>query len=131
MDMNIHDEELQDKVLSGMADDSRDGVAYKKIFHALTSEPDFNLPVHFADKVIREIEAKEEKSVAREMYWLAAGIFTLSVGAVIGALLSGFKPSFGAYKFLASYPGLIGFGLALIVLIQWLDKKLVRPKTTL
>jgi hypothetical protein len=131
MDMNIHDEELQDKILSGMADDSRDGVAYKKIFHALTSEPDFNLPVHFADKVIREIEAKEEKSVAREMYWLAAGIFTLSVGAVIGALLSGFKPSFGAYKFLASYPGLIGFGLALIVLIQWLDKKLVRPKTTL
>jgi hypothetical protein len=106
MDMNIHDEELQDKILSGMADDSRDGVAYKKIFHALTSEPDFNLPVHFADKVIREIEAKEEKSVAREMYWLAAGIFTLSVGAVIGALLSGFKPSFGAYKFLASYPGL-------------------------
>jgi hypothetical protein len=127
MDMTKRDEELQNKFLSGVADDSLDGVAYKKVFRALLVEPDFNLPVFFADKVIQQIESKETKSASHEMYWLAGGVFVLFGAAVIGAILSGFKPSFGAFKFWASYPGLLLFGLAFILFIQWLDKRLVRP----
>jgi hypothetical protein len=128
--MTTKDEDLQNKYLAGAADGSVDGAAYKKVFHALSTEPDFNLPINFADKVIRQIESKETKSTAHEMRWLAAGIFLLFIGAVVGAVLSGFKPSFGAFKFWASYPGLFVFSLAFILLIQWLDKKWVKPRLT-
>jgi hypothetical protein len=131
MDMTTQDEELQNKILSGLADDSNDGIAYKKVINALSTETDFHLPINFADNVLRQIERKEQKSTSHEMYWLVAGIFVLSVGAIIGALLSGFKPSFGAFKFLASYPGLLAFGFAFILFIQWLDRRIVRPKHTL
>ncbi len=128
--MTTKDEELQNKLLTGLADDGVDYVAYKKVFQALSSEPDFSLPINFADNVIRQIEKKEAKSTANEMRWLAAGIFLLFIGAVVGALLSGYRPSFSAFKFWASYPGLLVFGLAFILLIQWLDKKLVKPRLT-
>jgi hypothetical protein len=128
--MTTKDEELQNKFLTGMADASVDGIAYKKVFHALSTEPDFNLPINFADKVIKQIERKEAKSTAYEMRWLAAGIFLLFIGAVVGAVLGGFKPSFGAFKFWASYPGLFVFSLIFILLIQWLDKKWVKPRLT-
>jgi hypothetical protein len=54
--MTTKDEDLQNKYLAGAADGSVDGAAYKKVFHALSTEPDFNLPINFADKVIRQIE---------------------------------------------------------------------------
>jgi hypothetical protein len=131
MDMTTHDEELQHKLLSGLADDSIDGYSYKRIFYVLSKEPNFELPINFADTVLKQIETKEQKSTAREMGWLAAGIFVLLVGAIVGALKSGFKPSFGAYKFWASYPGLLVFGVTLILLIHWLDRKIVKPRPTL
>jgi hypothetical protein len=127
MDMTKRDEELQNGILSGAGDDSVDGVAYKRVFNALSTEPEFNLPINFADKVIRQIEIKEAKSTAHEMRWLAVGIFIMVAAAVVGAVLSGFKPGFGAFKFWASYPGLFIFGLAFILFIQWLDRRLVRP----
>lgn len=122
------EEELQNNLLSDISDDSLDGAAYKKVFKALSQEPDFNLPINFADQIILQIERKEAKSVTHEMYWLIAGIFILLIAALISALLVGFKPSFGVFKFLAGYPGLFVFGLAFVLLIQWLDKKLVRPR---
>jgi hypothetical protein len=127
MGMTTREEELQNEILTGAADDSVDGVAYKKVFKALSVEPEFSLPINFADKVIRQIENKEAKSTVREMYWLAAGVLALMVAAIVSAIIVGFKPSFGAFKFLAGYPGLFAFGLVFILLIQWLDKKLVRP----
>ncbi len=130
MDMTTRDEELQNKLLTGAADNSVDGAAYKKVFKALSTEPAFNLSINFADKLIRQIENKEAKSAAHEMHWLAAGIFLLFMAAIVGAVLSGFKPGFGAFKFWASYPGLFVFGLAFILLIQWLDKKWVKPRLT-
>lgn len=123
--MSIQDEELQNKFLTGTTDDSLDGVAYKKVFDAISTEPHFNLPINFADKVVQQIETKEANSTSKEMRWLAAGIFLLVIGAVVGANLSGFQPSFGAFKFWASYPGLLVFGLIFILFIQWLDKKII------
>lgn len=128
--MTTKDEDIQKKFLAGTPDDSVDGVAYKKVFHALSKEPDFNLSINFADKVIRQMESKEAKSTAHEMRWLAAGIFLLFIGAIVAAILSGFRPSFGAFKFWASYPGLFVFSLTFILLIQWLDKKWVKPRLT-
>ncbi len=128
--METKDEELQKKILAGGADDSADGLAYRKVFHAISTEPNFNLPINFADTVIKQIENREAKSVAYDLRWLAVGIFVLLLGAVVGGVLSGFKPSFGAFKFWASYPGLFVFSLAFILFLQWLDKKLVNPRLT-
>jgi hypothetical protein len=128
--MKTKDEELQNKIIAGGTDGSVDGLAYKKVFDAISTEPDFNLPINFADTVITQIESKDAKSTTYDMRWLAAGIFVLLLGAVVGAVLIGFKPNFGAFKFWASYPGLFAFGLAFILFIQWLDKKLVNPRLT-
>ena len=128
--METKEEELQHKIIAGGTDDSADGLAYKKVLHAITAEPNFNLPINFADRVIRQIENKEAKSTNYDMRWLAVGIFVLFLGAVIGAILSGFKPNFGAFKFWASYPGLFAFGLAFVLFLQWLDKKWVKPRLT-
>jgi hypothetical protein len=125
MDMSTLDEELQNKFLTGGTDDSLDGIAYKKVFDAISTEPQFYLPINFADKVVQQIETKEANSTASEMRWLAAGIFLLVIGAVVGAILSGFRPSFGAFKFWASYPGLFLFGLIFLLFIQWLDKTII------
>ncbi len=103
-----------------------EGLAYKKVFDAITVEPSLNLPFNFADTVIKQIENREAKSTAYDLRWLAVGIFVLLLGAVV----SGFKPSFGAFKFWASYPGLFAFGLAFILFLQWLDKKWVNPRLT-
>jgi hypothetical protein len=131
MDMNLHDEELQNKIVSGLGDDSREGMAYKRVFDTLAQEPDFHLPINFAEKVLKQIEVKEEKSTAREMYWLVGGICVLSIAGIIGAIMSNFKPSFGAFRFWASYPGLLVFGIFCVLLVQWLDRKLVRPRPSL
>lgn len=128
--METKDEELQHKIIAGGTDGSADGVAYKKVFDSISTEPDFNLPFNFADTVIKNIETKEAKSTTYDMRWLAAGIFVLLLGAVIGAVLGGFKPNFGAFKFWASYPGLFAFGSAFILFLQWLDKKWVNPRLT-
>jgi hypothetical protein len=128
--MKTKDEELQNKIIAGGTDGSADGLVYKKVFDAITVEPSFNLPFNFADTVIKQIENREAKSTAYDLRWLAVGIFVLLLGAVVGGVLSGFKPSFGAFKFWASYPGLFAFGLAFILFLQWLDKKWVNPRLT-
>jgi hypothetical protein len=125
MDMSRQDEELQNKFLTGGTDDSLDGTTYKKVFDAISTEPHVNLPINFADKVVQQIETKEANSTGKEMRWLAAGIFLLVIGAVVGAVLSGFRPSFGAFKFWESYPGLFVFGLIFLFFIQWLDKTII------
>ncbi len=128
--MKINENEIQERVEKGLyIDNDLDAIAYKKIFQLASTEPEFYLSPQFADRVLAKIELADKKSAAREMHWLYFGIGILLVGAVVGSIMIGFKPSFGAFKFLASYPGLFFFGVAFILLIQWVDKKLVRTTT--
>ena len=53
-----------------------------------------------------------------------------ALAAVVAIVLTDFKVSFGALKFMAGYPGLFIFGAAFVLVLQWLDNKLVRPKAT-
>ncbi|MCE2895834.1 MAG: hypothetical protein LW721_15485 [Flammeovirgaceae bacterium] len=127
--MNLPDEELQKKAEVNNPDVSEDGMAYKKVFTALPIEPDFRLPVNFADNVVQQIDAKEARTAAHEMYWLAAGLFLLLAGALVGALLIGFRPTFGGFRFFGSYPGLFAFGVLFLLFLHWVDKRLVRTPT--
>jgi hypothetical protein len=129
MDMNLPDEELQHRIEQRVNQTSTDGLAYQKVFDALATEPEFRLPMTFADKVLIKLDKREALAATKEMYWLAAGIFLLVIAALVGALLIGFKPSFGIFGFLASYPGLFVFGILFVGLLQWLDKRLVKKPT--
>ncbi len=103
--------------------------AYQRVFEALKQEPEFDLPYQFEDRILQKIEAKAERAERRETYWLVAGVLLLVLAAFIGAVLVGFKPSFGAFAFLSRYSGLLVFAVAFILLLQWLDRKIVHRTT--
>ena len=127
--MTTKEEELQNQIeKTGMLADGVDAYAYKKVFNALKQEPDFHLPGNFADRVIQKIEVKKETS--SDFIWFGLGIFLFAAAAIVAIVLTDFKVSFGALKFMAGYPGLFIFGAAFILGLQWLDKKLVRPKAS-
>lgn len=127
--MTTKEEELQNQIeRTGLPVDDIDAYAYKRVFETLKQEPDFHLPINFADKVIQKIEARKESS--SDFLWFGIGIFMFAIAAIVAIVLTDFKVSFGAFKFISGYPGLFIFGLCFILFIQWLDKKLVRPKTS-
>lgn len=127
--MNLPDEDLQNKMEGNRPDVSEEGLAYKKVYAALSIEPEFRLSANFADNVVRQIDAKQARTATREMYWLAAGVGLLFTGALVGALLSGFRPTFGVFRFFGTYPGLFAFGTLFLLFLHWVDKKLVRTPT--
>ncbi len=127
--MNIGDEELQNQIeKTGLAGDELDAQSYKRVFNALKKEPEFQLPGNFADKVIARIEIKTESS--GDFFWIAFGILAFVVAAIVSVVLTDFKFTFGAFKFITGYPGLIVFGIVFILGLQWLDRKLVRPSVS-
>jgi hypothetical protein len=127
--MSIRDEELQNEIeKAGSAGDGLDAQSYKRVFNALKKEPEFQLSGNFADKVIARIEVKKESS--GDFFWIASGIVAFVVTAIVSVVLTDFKFTFGAFKFITGYPGLIVFGIAFILGLHWLDKKLVRPSVS-
>jgi hypothetical protein len=122
MAMTTKEEALQNQM------DGVDAYAYQKVFDVLKQEPDFSLPINFADRVIQKIEAKKESST--DFIWFGAGIFMFAIAAIVTIVLTDFKISFGALKFITGYPGFFIFGVCFILALQWLDRKLVKPKTT-
>jgi uncharacterized membrane-anchored protein len=122
------DEDLQHQFEKG--DFSAEGIdshAYRKVFNALQKEPNFSLPTNFADKLVAQIEALEKsKDTSRDNWWLGLGLFSFFIAFIIAAIFSGFKPSAGAFGFFSGHSGLVVFGVAFIVLLNWLDKKVVR-----
>ncbi len=124
--MKNFEEEIQRQVEEGRAPSTDANTrAYQRVFDALKQEPDFELPARFEDNVLQTIEATEKATERKETYWLIAGVFVLIMASIIGAILVGFKPSFGAFEFLSRYTGLFIFGVVFILLLQWVDRKIV------
>ena len=127
--MTTKDEELQNQIERATSPiDGVDAYAYKKVFDALTLEPDFHLPVNFADQVILKMESGKES--LRDFVWFGLGIFLFAIATLVTIMLTNFSVSFGAMKFITGYPGLFIFGVCFILALQWLDKKFVRPKSS-
>jgi hypothetical protein len=125
MDMTTKDEEIQNQIENTVSPvEGVDAYAYKKVFDALKQEPDFRLPVNFADRMVQKIEARKESST--DFIWLGIGIFAFTLAAIVAIVLTDFKFSFEAWKFMAGYRGLFAFGSGFILLLHWLDKKLIR-----
>ena len=124
--MSLSDEDLQSNIEKGnRVDDTLDSRAYQKVFDALKKEP-YQLPFHFADGVIKRMEAQGDLS--KDYFWFGLGLFVFIAGAVVAAVLANFRLNFGALKFISEYTGLTLFGLAFIALIHYIDKKFLSGK---
>ncbi len=124
----MKDEELQKQIEQGdKTNTSADAESYRKVFSSLQREPDFFLHSNFEDLVIQRIAAQHARESSREGWWFFGGIFLLIVGAIVAIVLVGFKPTLGVYSFLKGYPGLIIFGIVFILVLNYIDKKFIRP----
>src|SRR5258708_19296436 len=116
--MKTRDEDLQEQFdIGNFSDEGIDAQAYQKVFDALKREPEYSLPVDFADRVISLVEAKEkekEKEISRDNLWFGLGLFSFHIALVVAFVLTDFKLSVVAFRFLAGYPGLVFFGIPFI-----------------
>ncbi len=119
------DEELQSSIERGDPLKSWDTAAYKRIFHALQREPDFVLPATFANSVISRLGASPIRD-SKDMFWLYAGVTACLITLVVAILLTDFTFTFGTFRFISGYPGLIAFAIGFILGLQWLDRRFVR-----
>jgi hypothetical protein len=122
-----NDEELQWNVEAGKTfpGDDLDAKAYQEVFARLRKEPDTNLGAGFAEKVIMRIQDQQQKSSLGDFYWLAGGVFLLVVAMIVAVFFSGFKPGLGFLKGISAYAGVFVFGIAFILFLNRLDKKII------
>ena len=125
-----NDDELQKGVEAGnkFPAENLDAKAYQEVFARLKKEPEAYLPANFADHVVVRILERQRKSTSRDFYWLIAGVLLLTIALVVAVALTGFRPGLGFLKGMSSYAGLFVFGVAFILFLNRLDKKLL-PKT--
>lgn len=119
------EEELQNQIENGLVNESDDARAYQRVFDALKKEPDFHVSLPFADRLVALIENKEEK---RDYWWMAGGIFLIVVTLIVTITLTEIHWSAGVFTFVSGYPGLVVFGVAFILLLQWVDKKVIKKQ---
>ncbi len=124
--MKRSEEELQNQIEKGLVDESsEDARAYQRVFDALKKEPDFHVSLPFADRLLALVDKKEEQ---RDYWWIAAGIFLIVIALIISLVLTSAHWTSGVFTFVSGYPGLIGFGVAFILLLQWIDRKVIKKQ---
>jgi hypothetical protein len=124
----MKDKELQTRIEEGdHLDTSADAEAYRKVFSSLQREMDFSLSSSFEDLVIQRIAAQHAKESYRDGWWFIGGIVLFLMGFVVALVLIDFRPSVGVYTFVTGYPGLIAFGITFILILNYIDKKFIRP----
>jgi len=126
--MKKKEEELQNQIEKGLMPDSTDGFAYQRVFEVLKKEPDFLVSLPFADRIVAIIDKKEERL---DYGWMAAGIVLTLIALLVTIALTSTHWTIGVFTFLSGYPGLIVFGIAFILLLQWVDKKLIKKQLKL
>ncbi len=124
-----HEEELQNQIEQGIKNhDSDDALAYQHVFNSLKKEPDFHVSLRFADRIVALIEKKEER---KDYWWMAAGIFMFVITLIVTLAIAKITWTTGAFTFIPEHYGLVGFGIVFILLLQWVDKKVIRKQLNL
>ena len=113
---------MNDKPLPN-SEASADAMIEKKIVEALEHDR-FELPYGFADQVVRRIQSRKE-SLSRDYIWLSVGLFILVGASVATAFYIKFSFDLGAFKFLTGYGKLLVFTVAIILLLQWVDRNVL------
>ena len=117
------DEELQDRIEKGFKGTTPDERAYVHVFNVLKHEPSLELSSGFASRVVGRLQQKASRS---DVAWLAIGIAAFTIAMIVAVALTGFTLNWGVFKFISGYPGLIAFGIAFVLMLQWIDKRVVR-----
>ncbi|MBT1707012.1 hypothetical protein KK062_02200 [Fulvivirgaceae bacterium PWU5] len=125
--MNRDEERFQEKIEANMGfdDGNPDGRAYRQVFQALEKPPHYALPDAFADKILQKVEQKEQRSLRTTYAWLVAGIVLLIGGCGAAVVLTGFRFEVGFLRNMAAYKGLFAFGVAFVLFLHWVDKRLI------
>lgn len=125
--MNRYEEELQNNIEAGRqtGEDDADVKAYREVFRVLSKPPQTSLPPDFADRIVARIEEKREHESEKDLIWFSAGIAIMVLVLVATVLYTGFSLDLGFLKEMSGYAGLFIFGVAFIMLLNILDKKLV------
>jgi len=121
--MKLTDEELQTKIEQGLTETSADAQAYQHVFKVLKIDPEFNLPIQFANRLVSLLEKKEEK---RDYFWLAIGILLSIISLIATIALVAERWSINSFSFLSSNVGLVVFGVLFVAFLQWVDRRVVR-----
>jgi hypothetical protein len=120
------EQELQNDIEKGLASDHTiDTKAYNLVFNALKKEPDYHVALPFADRIIGLLEKKEEK---RDYWWIGVGIFLSVIALIITLVITKAQWTAGVFTFLSGYSGLVVFGIAFILLLHWVDKKVIKKQ---
>lgn len=126
----MSEEELQEFIEKGIIPphtEEGDEVSYKAVFRSLESDHAPQLSRGFADRVIKTIEAKQKQSSKLELFWMIGGIVSIVIASVGGLLWRGFEFAPTFLKELNNYKGIVIMMSVILILIQVLDKKFIRP----
>lgn len=128
--MSQFEEELQKKIETGEVppEEDFDAKAYQEIFRVLKQEPGYHLSARFAEKVISKVNEKQNRALSKDYFWFFTGVFFFLLTSVITLMFVNLRLDLGFLKVMSDYKGLAAFGAAFIILINWLDKRLVRAK---
>lgn len=128
--MKTYEDELQGSIERGETPAGKeiDVKAYQKVFHALKKDPGYELPADFASRVALLVQSRQQGQLSKDYFWFGAGIFFLAIAFLATVLFTGFKLDFGFLNVMSDYKGLALFGIAFIVFLNWIDRRLIREK---
>ena len=128
--MNPYEEELQGKIERGETPTEKemDVKAYQQIFHALKKDPGYELSADFASRIALQVQGRQQGKFSKDYFWFGAGIFFLATAFLATVLFTGFKFDFGFLNVMSDYKGLALFGIAFVVFLNYLDKRLIKEK---
>jgi hypothetical protein len=128
--MSPSEEELQAKIERGEipAGKEIDVKAYQSIFRALKKDPGYDLGADFASRVALKIQRRQQSQLSKDYFWFGAGLFFLAIAFLATVLFTGFRLDFGFLNVMSDYKGLAIFGIAFIIFLNWLDKRLIKEK---
>ena len=123
------EEEMQDRIANGNTGQSQDELAYRIVFRALSKDDPANTPSDLADRVILKLEKRNvaQKSSFDLIITIMGALFFL-VGLIASVMVTGFKPDLGFLMEIADFKGLFLFGIGFIIVINLIDKQLMRKK---
>jgi hypothetical protein len=124
-----YDEEMQNRANDSKSGEMSDEKAYRLVFNALGKEPVVDVAPGLADRVILRLqERKAARKASSDWIFAVGGGIVFLAGLIITIVVTGFKPDFGFLNEIADFKGIFIFGAVFIILINILDKQLMRKK---
>lgn len=129
----IDDKKLQELLEKGLTgrkaglspDDEEALEVYSMLFEALGDEPVPELPRDFSVKVVAKVRSRRER-IAETRFYVIVTFCCLFVGVSSFAALSRFGGGELVMSYISRYGTIFVLGTVLLLLIQYLDQKLIR-----